>query len=156
MSQMAAKRVLLVDDDPNTRTWMSGYLAELGYEPHVALDGDHALRSAIALAPELILLDVFLPSPAFALQFAARYRDRVPADRRAPIIAMSASDQLPALAQQIGATDTLAKPFELSALAKLLGKYVDEPAAPMPLAEAPEAAPAEGTDLAPQPETGPA
>jgi len=47
MSQMAAKRVLLVDDDPNTRTWMSGYLAELGYEPHVALDGDHALRSGL-------------------------------------------------------------------------------------------------------------
>jgi len=149
------KRVLLVDDDPDTRGWMSGYLAELGYEPHVALDGDHALRSAIALRPELILLDVFLPSPAFALQFAARYRDRVPPDRRAPIIAMSASDQLPTLAQQIGASDTLAKPFELGALAKLLAKYLDEPA-PAPLAEAPEPAPAEITDLAPQPETGPA
>ena len=155
MSQMAAKRVLLVDDDPDTRTWMSGYLADLGYEPHVALDGDHALRSAIALAPELILLDVFLPSPAFALQFAARYRDRVPADRRAPIIAMSSSGELPALAQQIGANDTLTKPFELSALAKLLAKYLDEPAA-APLVEAPEQVPAEGTDLAPQPETGPA
>jgi CheY-like chemotaxis protein len=150
-----AKRVLLVDDDPDTRSWMSGYLAELGYEPHVALDGDHALRSAIALRPELILLDVFLPSPAFALQFAARYRDRVPPDRRAPIIAMSASDQLPTLAQQIGATDTLAKPFALSALAKLLGKYLDEPA-PVPVVEVTEPVPLETTDLAPQPETGPA
>jgi len=155
MAPMAAKRVLVVDDDPDTRSWMSGYLAELGYEPHVALDGDHALRSAIALAPELIMLDVYLPSPAFALQFAARYRDRVPADRRAPIIAMSANDQLPALAQQIGATDTLAKPFELSALAKLLGKYLDEPA-PTPVVETPDPAPVQGTDLAPQPETGPA
>lgn len=150
-----AKRVLVVDDDPDTRSWMNGYLLDLGYQPHMALDGDHALRSAIALAPQLILLDVYLPTPDFALQFAARYRDRVPADRRAPIIAMSASDQLPELAQQIGATDTLAKPFELSALAKLLGKYLDEPAA-APLAEAPEQAPAQGTDLAPQPETGPA
>jgi CheY-like chemotaxis protein len=155
MTEMAPKRVLVVDDDPETRTWMSGYLADLGYEPHVALDGDHALRSAIALRPEFILLDVYLPTPAFALQFAARYRDRVPADRRAPIIAMSASDQLPALAQQIGASDTLAKPFELSALAKLLSKYLDEPAPP-PLVEATEPAPVEGTDLPPQPETGPA
>ena len=152
---MAPKRVLVVDDDPDTRSWMNGYLAELGYEPHMALDGDHALRSAIALRPELILLDVFLPNPAFALQFASRYRDRVPADRRVPIIAMSASDQLPVLAQQIGATDTLAKPFELSVLAKLLGKYLDEPAAAL-LVDAPDHVPAEGTDRAPQPETGPA
>ncbi|HEX6060941.1 MAG TPA: response regulator [Candidatus Limnocylindria bacterium] len=155
MTEIAAKRVLVVDDDPETRSWMSGYLADLGYEPHLALDADHALRSAIALRPEFILLDVYLPTPAFALQFAARYRDRVPADRRAPIIAMSASNELPRLAQQIGASDTLAKPFELSALAKLLGKYLDEPA-PVPLVEAPEQVPAEATDLAPQPETGPA
>jgi CheY-like chemotaxis protein len=155
MTGLATKRVLVVDDDPDTRTWMREYLIELGYEPHVALDGDHALRSAIALGPELILLDVYLPSPAFALRFAARYRERVPADRRAPIIAMSASDQLPTLAQQIGASDTLAKPFELSALAKLLGKYLDEPA-PAPQVEAAEQVPAEGTDLAPLPETGPA
>ena len=92
---MAAKRVLLVDDDPETRGWMTEYLAELGYEAHVALDGDHALRSAVALRPELILLDVYLPTPSQALRFAARYRDRVPADRRVPIIAMSSSDQLP-------------------------------------------------------------
>lgn len=155
MTGLAAKRVLVVDDDPETRSWMSGYLADLGYEPHVALDGDHALRSAIALAPEIILLDVFLPNPEFALRFAARYRERVPAERRVPIIAMSASDQLAALAQQIGASDTLAKPFELGALAKLLGKYLDEPAA-VPLADAPEQAPAIAPDVAPLPETGPA
>jgi len=156
MRSMAAKRVLVVDDDPDTRLWMTGYLTDLGYDAHVALDGDHALRSAIALGAELILLDVFLPNPEFALQFAARYRDRVPPDRRAPIIAMSASEQLPELAQQIGAADTLPKPFELGALAKLLGKYLDEPA-PAPVVDAPEQVPVEGTAiLAPEPETGPA
>jgi len=155
MTVMAAKRVLVVDDDPETRSWMTEYLAELGYESHVALDGDHALRSAIALRPELILLDIYLPSPAYALRFAARYRDRVPAARRAPIIAMSASDELGALAQQMGATDTLAKPFELGALAKLLGKYLDDPVEAR-LSEPTEQAPAATTELAPQPETGPA
>jgi CheY-like chemotaxis protein len=150
---MAPKRILLVDDDRETRSWLAEYLVELGYEPHTALDGDHALRSVIALRPDLILLDVYLPSPAFALQFATRYRDRVPADYRAPIIAMSASDQLATLAQQIGANDTLAKPFELSALVKLLGKYLDEPAEP-PSVETAEPAPAATTELTPQPENG--
>jgi CheY-like chemotaxis protein len=151
MTVMAAKRVLVVDDDPETRSWMTEYLGELGYEPHVALDGAHALRSAIALRPEVILLDVYLPSSAYALEFAARYRDRVPPERRPPIIAMSASDDLPALAQQIGATDTLAKPFELGALVKILGKYLRDPVeAPAAEAAQPESAP----DLTPQPETG--
>jgi CheY-like chemotaxis protein len=150
---MTTKRILLVDDDRDTRSWLAEYLIELGYEPHSALDSDHALRSAIALRPDLILLDVYLPSPAFALQFATRYRDRVPADQRAPIIAMSASDQLPTLAQQIGANDTLSKPFELSALVKLLGKYLDEPAE-APIAETAEPASPATTELTPQPENG--
>lgn len=154
MTTVTAKRILLVDDDRDTRSWLAEYLTDLGYEPHVALDGDHALRSALALRPDLILLDVYLPQPAVALEFASRYRDRVPADQRVPIVAMSASDQLPTLAQQLGANDTLAKPFELGALAKLLGKYLDEPADP-PAVEAAEQAPPT-PDLAPQPETGPA
>jgi len=150
---VAPKRLLLVDDDRDVRTWLCEYLTELGYEAHVALDGDHALRSAVALRPDLILLDVFLPKPAFALRFAARYRERVPAERRAPIIAMSASHELPALAQQIGANDALPKPFELGSLARLLGKYLDDPVE-APAAEPAEPAPAEATDLVPQPETG--
>ena len=149
---MAPKRILLVDDDRDTRSWLAEYLIELGYEPHSALDADHALRSAVALRPDLILLDVYLPSPAFALQFASRYRDRVSPEARAPIIAMSASDQLATLGQQIGANDTLSKPFELGALVKLLAKYLDEPAV-APIAER-DQVPASTTELAPQPENG--
>lgn len=147
------KRILLVDDDPVIRQSLSQCLVELGHEAHVALDADHALRSAVALRPDLILLDVYLPDPAFALRFAARYRDRVPAERRPPIIAMSGSDQLGPLGQQLGATDTLAKPFEINALEKLLRKYLDDPA---PAAEtAPtEAVSTVAPEQAPQAETG--
>lgn len=152
---MAPKRILLVDDDRETRSWLVAYLVDLGYEPHVALDGDHALRSAIALRPDLILLDVYLPSPAFALGFAARYRERVAAESRAPIIAMSASSDLPTLAQQIGANETISKPFELGALAKVLAKFLDEPAAPPVVAPEPEV-PVDSGELRTEPETGPA
>ena len=152
---MAPKRVLVIDDDRETRSSLSNYLAELGYQAHVALDADHALRSAVALRPDLVLLDVYLPKPAFAVRFAGRYRQRVPAERRAPIIAMSAGADLASLAQQIGANDTLTKPFEPSALVKLLGKYLDDPVA-TPIVQAEEPPPPEVPDLAPQPETGPA
>ena len=147
------KRILLVDDDPEIRQSLSQCLVELGHEPHVALDADHALRSAVALRPDLILLDVYLPDPAFALRFASRYRDRVPAESRPPLIAMSGSDQLAALAQQLGATDTLSKPFDIGALEKILRKYLADPAPPV------ETAPTDPTaslssEPVPQPETG--
>ena len=151
---MAPKRILIIDDDRETRSWLAEYLADLGYEPIPALDAVHGLRSAIAVRPDLILLDVYLPKPTFALQFATRYRDRVPADGRAPIIAMSANADLAALAQQIGASDTLAKPFELSALVKVLGKYLDDPIQAPAAETATEQAPAPAPDLTPQPETG--
>ena len=151
----STKRILLVDDDPDTRRWLIQYLVELGYDTHVALDGDHALRSAIALEPDLILLDVFLPQPRFAVDFAAHYRDRLAPDKRAPIIAMSSSSDLAALAQQIGANETVRKPFELGTLARLLAKFLDDPVETQPAATA-EPPPTEVTELTPQPETGPA
>ena len=152
---MAPKRILLVDDDRETRRWLAEYLVELGYELHIALDGDHAVRSALALRPDLILLDVYVPSPAFALRFADRYRERVSAEARAPIIAMSSNADLATLGQQIGANDTVSKPFDLGALAKLLGKFLDEPAAAPGVAPVGESA-AESLELLPQPEIGPA
>lgn len=145
------KRVLIVDDDHETRGRLVECLGELGYEPHVALDGDHALRSALALRPDLILLDVYLPSPAFALGFATRYRERVSPDSRAPIFAMSASSDLVTLAQQIGANETVSKPFDLDDLAKLLAKFLGEPE---PTLAAAEPEPAGLGDLVAQPETG--
>jgi two-component system response regulator MprA len=147
------KRVLLVDDDRAIRQTLSECLTALGYQTHVALDGEHALRSAVALRPDLILLDVYLPHPDFAVRFAARYRERVPAEGRAPIIAMSGSDQLGPLSQQIGANDTLAKPFEMTALERLLRKYLDEPAPAVETAPA-DATPARAPEV--QSDTGPA
>lgn len=147
------KRILVVDDDDAIRRWLSESLDDLGYEPQVAVDGEHAIRSAAALDPDLILLDVRVPRPEAALAFAAQYRDRVSAERRAPIIAMSAGDDLDALAQQIGANDVLPKPFDLTALVKMLAKYLDDPIAP-PAPEPADASPSRDPDLAPQPETG--
>jgi CheY-like chemotaxis protein len=145
---------LLVDDDADTRRWLAEYLADLDYETHVAVDGEHALRSAVALRPDLILLDIYLPEPSAALRFAERYRERVPADRRAPIVAMSGSDRLQALGQQIGADEIVPKPFEMSALVKVLTKYLDEPVdAPATEAVAAEV-PAVAPDPVRQPESG--
>ena len=56
-----AKKVLVVDDDPNTVTFLSVALEENGYEPIGAADGKEGFAKASAEAPDLILLDVMMP-----------------------------------------------------------------------------------------------
>ena len=110
------RRVLVVEDDPDTRRMVAGLLADEGYDPQIALDGDHALRSALALTPDLIILDVHVPEPSFAVHFVERYRERVAPDRRAPIIALSAHEDLESFAEQVGASAHVRKPFDVESL----------------------------------------
>ena len=56
-----AKKVLVVDDDPNTVTFLSVALETNGYEPVTAVDGKDGFEKAVAEKPDLILLDVMMP-----------------------------------------------------------------------------------------------
>lgn len=56
-----AKKVLVVDDDPNTVRFLSVALEENGYEPTGAADGVEGFEKAKADPPDLIFLDVMMP-----------------------------------------------------------------------------------------------
>ena len=55
------KRVLVVDDDENTRRFLTVALEENGYETVTAEDGDDGLKKVQESPPDLILLDVMMP-----------------------------------------------------------------------------------------------
>lgn len=129
---MAGRRVLVVDDDPAIRHVVASILVEAGYDAQTAVDGDHGVRSALALHPALIILDIHVPEKAMALRFAQVYRDRVTADTRAPIIVMSGASDLMETGQQIGADGFLKKPFEIDELLQLVTKYLPDPVAQRP------------------------
>jgi CheY-like chemotaxis protein len=54
-------KVLVVDDDGNTRTAISDLLAEAGYTVVVAADGEEAIEKATEKRPDVIMLDTRLP-----------------------------------------------------------------------------------------------
>jgi DNA-binding response OmpR family regulator len=56
-----AKKVLVVDDDPNTVRFLSVALEESGYEPIGAIDGKDGFEKAVSEGPDLIFLDVMMP-----------------------------------------------------------------------------------------------
>jgi DNA-binding response OmpR family regulator len=57
-----AKRILIAEDEPSIVISLEFLLREAGYEVTVARDGSQALSLTASLRPDLLVLDVMLPS----------------------------------------------------------------------------------------------
>jgi len=134
------KRVLVVEDDVDVRQLVASLMVDAGFDAQTAVDGDHAIRSAAALQPDLIILDIYVPEAELAIRFAEAYRRRVRAENRAPIIAMSARPDLKSFARQIGASTYLRKPFDNEELVNLARKLLTPSVNDRESASSPEAA----------------
>jgi CheY-like chemotaxis protein len=55
-------KVLIVDDDPDTITFLSAWLEDHGYDSCSASDGERGLKAIASESPDLILLDVRMPN----------------------------------------------------------------------------------------------
>jgi len=56
-----AKKVLNVEDDADTRTFVSTVLEENGYLPIMAMDGEEGMKKVKKERPDLIILDILMP-----------------------------------------------------------------------------------------------
>ena len=55
------KTILVADDDPGNVSVTESLLKERGYTVLIAVDGEEALKKALAFKPHLILLDIMMP-----------------------------------------------------------------------------------------------
>lgn len=110
----APLRVLVVEDDDETRRMLREALADEGFEVLTAHDGAHALRTVAAGRPDAIVLDFDLPQVS-GPEVVQRWRTRRP-NEQVPIIGMSALREGRALARELQLTTFLQKPFEIEAL----------------------------------------
>ena len=55
------KTILIVEDEPDTATYLSTLLGDAGYDTVAAEDGDQALEKVKASPPDLITLDITMP-----------------------------------------------------------------------------------------------
>lgn len=58
---MSAKRILLIDDEPDILEILSYNLEKEGYQVYTANNGDQGIEKAKKILPHLILLDVMMP-----------------------------------------------------------------------------------------------
>ncbi|MFN0072773.1 MAG: response regulator transcription factor [Chloroflexota bacterium] len=110
-------RILVVDDDPNIREFVTLALQSEGHTVDMASNGAVALEVAGAQPPDVILLDMRMPVMD-GWQFAAAYRS-LPGPQ-ARLVVMSAAHVLERRDGDIEADASLAKPFELDELLSLV------------------------------------
>jgi DNA-binding response OmpR family regulator len=112
---VAPTRVLVVDDEPTVREVVATYLTRDGFVVSAIGDGDEVLAEVGAFRPDLIVLDVMLPSvDGITLLREIRSTSAV------PVIMLTARVEEPdrVLGLELGADDYVTKPFsprELSA-----------------------------------------
>jgi CheY-like chemotaxis protein len=89
-----ARRVLLVEDNPDTRVRLHRYLREAGLAAWSVEDGESALAHVANSAVDLILLDLLLPGMD-GLETLRRLRG-LPAGKTVPVVILTAKDLSPA------------------------------------------------------------
>ena len=110
-SSPAAKRVLLVEDEPGLVVTLTDRLKSEGYQISSATDGATAITVASRQHFDVILLDVMLPGVSgFDV-----CRDLRQQGIKTPIIMLTARGQImdKVLGLKIGADDYLTKPFDM-------------------------------------------
>lgn len=101
-------RILVVEDDPTVSEVVTRYLEREGFVVEVAYDGAVALERALADPPELVVLDLMIPS-LDGFEVCRRLRATAPV----PVIMLTArgeeADRI--LGLELGADDYVSKPF---------------------------------------------
>ena len=111
---MAGARVVVVDDEPMVREVVTHYLRRDGFNVTTAADGAAALQLIEAGAPDMVVLDLMLPSVSGleVLEAVRRHSD-------VPVILLTArgdeGDRV--LGLELGADDYVTKPFSARELA---------------------------------------
>jgi len=57
-----AKKVLIVDDEEDVRTYLNSLLSNNGYETEMAEDGEDAFRKVKEFGPNIVILDIIMPN----------------------------------------------------------------------------------------------
>ena len=107
-------RVLVIDDDPGIREYLTALGERQGYHVSAAADGEEAIASLAESRPDIVTLDAVLPGMD-GLETLRQMKKLIP---DIPVIMLSGHGQARTIveAMRLGASDFLRKPFEVEEL----------------------------------------
>ena len=110
-----AKRVLLVDDDPEIIESIRIPLQAKGYSVLIARDGNQGLAMAERERPDLVILDMMMPKRSGFLVLEKLRRSHE-APLKVIMITANEGSRHKAYAEMLGVDDYLRKPFAMDRL----------------------------------------
>ena len=113
--EKAAKRILLVDDDPEIVETLQYALSAKGYDIVIARDGNQGLALAEREDPDLVILDMMMPKRSGFLVLEKLRRTR-PVPLRIIMITANEGSRHKAYAEMLGVDDYIRKPFAMDRL----------------------------------------
>lgn len=123
------KKIVVIDDDAQFRMMMVEMLERKDYEVYAAADGEEGIQLWQSLNPDLVITDIIMPNKE-GIETILELKRK---NKAVKIIAISgggrtnAQDNLRS-AKLLGASLTLAKPFEsaelLAAVKQLIGESI--------------------------------
>ncbi len=116
------KKIIVVDDDPEILDSFNIILSEEGYKVYLKNDGKNLLSCIKSINPNLILLDFRLPG---------KNGDEITKEIKnqnglsnIPIIIVSANYKAEDKSLKAGASDFIAKPFDIDFLLEKIKEYL--------------------------------
>ena len=106
-------KILIVDDSPELLSFLTELLRDCKYDVHPAANGKQALQAARTSPPDLILLDIKMPSMS-GFEVCARFKADE-ALRDIPVIFLSGMNETAekVKAFSVGGEDYITKPFQI-------------------------------------------
>jgi DNA-binding response OmpR family regulator len=120
-----ARRILIVDDEPNIVASLEFLMGRQGYDTLVVGDGDEALAAVERFHPDLVLLDVMLPRrDGFEVcqQLRASGHDTV----KILMLTAKGRESEAAKGLAVGADGYLTKPFSTRELVAHVARLLDD------------------------------
>jgi two-component system nitrogen regulation response regulator NtrX len=123
---MKARRILVVDDEPEIRNSLSGVLEDEGYFAEAVESGEaclEVLRSGSGF--ELVLLDIWLPG-IDGIEVLSRIQEIAPAERPVVVVISGhGSIESAVKATKLGAFDFLEKPLSIAKISVVVKNAID-------------------------------
>ena len=126
MAEAAGKKVLIVEDDPDTVEALTLVLQKNGYQTVSAPNAEEGLKKVKGERPNIVLLDVMMPAGTEGFHFVWTLRkDADPECRDIPIIVLTAIHETSPMKLYPDQTDTSYGPYEYLPVQGFFDKPVD-------------------------------
>jgi len=114
-----AKKILVVDDEPDNITTVKQVLEKNGYKVVTAVNGDDGLKKWTASKPDLVLMDIMMPGTPV--------REIIPKMKGTKVVYLSVVRTSEAEKEDLMASKNIVgfiqKPFDINDLVKQVKKF---------------------------------